>query len=54
MTGYPVIVGDTLSMVLPRIFGDVSQDASLSFLTSREFCITVTTIFISLPLSLYK
>ena len=54
MISYNVIVGDTFSMVLPHIFGNFSQDAGLSFVTSRKFCIAITTIFLSLPLSLYK
>ena len=53
MIGYNVIVGDTFSTVLTRIFGD-SEEGIIAFLTSREFAIILATIFVSLPLSLYK
>ena len=54
MISYNVIVGDTASTVLTRIFGDPSDDGALAFLASREFAIVAATICVSLPLSLYK
>ena len=54
MISYNVIVGDTFSTVLTRIFGDSSDDGSFAFLASREFIIVAATVCVSLPLSLYK
>ena len=54
MISYNVIVGDTFSTVLIRIFGNSSEDSAFAFLSSREFVIVAATVCVSLPLSLYK
>ena len=53
MCAYTVIVGDTLSPVLKRM---VDEDASdfVQTLVSRRFIITVATVGIMFPLSLYR
>lgn len=50
-----VVIGDTVPHVLSSIFPSLQPGASIfSFLASRSFVITFTTLFVSYPLSLYR
>ena len=51
MVSYNVIVGDTITKVVARLFM-TSNDSS--FLVSREFILLVSTALVTLPLSLYR
>ncbi|KND04095.1 uncharacterized protein SPPG_01537 [Spizellomyces punctatus DAOM BR117] len=51
MCAYAIIVGDTLPVVLSQL---PSKTPLYSVLTSRRAMITLTTLFVSLPLSLYR
>lgn len=52
MCAYTVIIGDTLPLVLRSVFSISSP--TLLALTSRHTIITLCTVFICLPLSMYK
>ncbi|KAG8199869.1 hypothetical protein JTE90_015860 [Oedothorax gibbosus] len=50
MISYNIIIGDTITKVLMRMF-DVSRT---SLLGNRHFIVLISTIFVTLPLSLYR
>ena len=50
MISYNVIVGDTITAVVVRVSG-VNPN---NWFVQREFIIVLTTLFVTLPLSLYK
>lgn len=50
MMSYNIIVGDTATKVIIRVAG-IDHD---SIFAQREFTILIATIFVTLPLSLYR
>ncbi|CAO1628259.1 unnamed protein product [Parajaminaea phylloscopi] len=55
MCAFCVVIGDTIPHVLSSVFPSLQSGASMwSFLASRSFVITFTTVVISYPLSLYR
>jgi sodium-coupled neutral amino acid transporter 11 len=54
MCAYTVIVGDTIPVVLREMIGTKNLTPFLRFITSRRFIISLTTLGVSLPLSLYR
>ncbi len=50
MTSYNVIMGDTVNKIFIRAFA-INPDF---ILVRREFVIVASTVFITLPISLYK
>ncbi|KIM26967.1 hypothetical protein M408DRAFT_175835 [Serendipita vermifera MAFF 305830] len=53
MAAFCVIIGDTIPHVIRSIFPGL-QGSSFGFLVSRQFIITICTLCISYPLSLYR
>lgn len=53
MAAFCVIIGDTIPHVVRSLFPSL-QGSSFSFLVSRQFIITICTLCISYPLSLYR
>ncbi|PWN29602.1 hypothetical protein BDZ90DRAFT_230466 [Jaminaea rosea] len=55
MCAFCVVIGDTIPHVLAAVFPSLAPGESFfSFLVSRSFVITFTTLLISYPLSLYR
>ncbi|KAJ1980995.1 hypothetical protein H4R34_002246 [Dimargaris verticillata] len=54
MCAFNVIIGDTIPHVLRAIFPTIYNSPVLLFLTSRQVLITLITLCISYPLSLYR
>jgi len=54
MCAYTVIVGDTLPHVLQALIPGIEDMPVVGFLARRTFVITLCTVLISFPLSLYR
>ncbi|RKP33837.1 transmembrane amino acid transporter protein-domain-containing protein [Dimargaris cristalligena] len=54
MCAFNVIIGDTVPHVIRSVVPGVLSSPVLTFLTSRRAMITLITLFISFPLSLYR
>ncbi|KXN90596.1 Vacuolar amino acid transporter 2 [Leucoagaricus sp. SymC.cos] len=54
MCAFGIIIGDTLPNVMQSLFPTLPSIPVLSLLTNRQFVITLCTVCISYPLSLYR
>nr|GAT56372.1 predicted protein [Mycena chlorophos] len=54
MCAFGIIIGDTIPQVIRHVFPTLEQVPVLSLLTDRKFVISLCTICISYPLSLYR